>query len=49
MAMCHPWPMKRKLLWAAAGVALVAVVVIGLMQAGEDTSQPERQTTTPTC
>jgi thiol-disulfide isomerase/thioredoxin len=38
--------MKRKLLWAAAGVALAAVVVIGLIQAGADTSQPRSKAST---
>ena len=39
--------MTRKLLWAAAGVALVAVVVIGLTQAGSGTSQPASKATSP--
>jgi cytochrome c biogenesis protein CcmG, thiol:disulfide interchange protein DsbE len=38
--------MKRKLLWSAAAVALAAVVVIGLIQAGAETSQPESKATT---
>jgi thiol-disulfide isomerase/thioredoxin len=39
--------MKRKLLWAAAGVALAVVVVVGLLQAGGGTSQPESKARTP--
>jgi cytochrome c biogenesis protein CcmG/thiol:disulfide interchange protein DsbE len=39
--------MKRKLLWSAVGVALIAVVVIGLVQAGAGTSQPKSKAATP--
>jgi cytochrome c biogenesis protein CcmG/thiol:disulfide interchange protein DsbE len=39
--------MTRKLLWAAAGVALAAVVVVGLLQAGGDTSQPPSKAADP--
>lgn len=46
--MWHPSAMKRKLLWAAAGTALVAVVVIGLIQAGGGTSQPASKAASPT-
>src|SRR4051794_21115995 len=45
--MWHPRPVKRKLLWAAGSVLLVAVVVIGLLQAGPNTSQPKSKATTP--
>src|SRR4051812_7035284 len=46
-AMWHPSPVKRKLLWAAGCALLVAVVVIGLIQAGADTSQPKSKAATP--
>jgi thiol-disulfide isomerase/thioredoxin len=39
--------MKRKLLWSAVGVALIAVVVIGLVQAGAGTSQPKSKAAAP--
>src|SRR3954452_615379 len=39
--MCHPCPMKRKLLWGGGLLALTVVVVVGLIQAGADTSEPE--------
>jgi cytochrome c biogenesis protein CcmG, thiol:disulfide interchange protein DsbE len=45
--MCDPCPVKRKLLWAGGAVLLVGVVVIGLLQAGADTSQPKSKAATP--
>jgi thiol-disulfide isomerase/thioredoxin len=39
--------MRRKLLWTAAGVALAAVVVVGLLQAGGGTTQPASKAANP--
>jgi len=39
--------MKRKLVWSAVGLAIAAVVVIGLIQAGGETSQPKSKAATP--
>src|SRR5215213_9208901 len=46
---CHPVPVRRRLLIAAAAIGLVAVVAIGLSQAPESSapSTPERRTLDP--
>jgi cytochrome c biogenesis protein CcmG, thiol:disulfide interchange protein DsbE len=44
--MCHPWPVARKLLVSLGALALVAVVVVGLIQASDNGDDPAPPTTT---
>lgn len=44
--MCHPWPVARRVLIALGALALVAVVVVGLSQAGDKGAGDTKAVTT---